>query len=354
MIEIGYVGSQQRHLIRYFQLNDPVPEMLDGGIPYHPSRSGGSAACLPAPYGGWNGVLGDLPRRCDSRSVNGIRRNTNWDRVRTRSTDSNANYNGLQVRFSRQTTTGAIFTANYTLSKVLNQQGGLNQSDNGTRDPSTGQDPANSSLDWGRAAFDSTHVFTSTGTFPFPFQFESGAANALFGGWTASSVFTAMAGQPFTPNMGFDWSRTGDSGAATRPDVNTNFQGNALNPVIGSPDQWYDPNAFVLPNPLGLAVPQPGFFGNVGRNTIIGPRLVNLDFTLTKRFVLGEAKDLTFRAEFFNILNHSNYGVPENEPLDPDFADDGISRALPGAGRIPADETTTTNRQIQFGLKFTF
>ena len=82
--------------------------------------------------------------------------------------------------------------------------------------------------------------------------------------------------------------------------------------------------------------------------------MISLDFTLTKRFQLGEAKDLTFRAEFFNLLNRTNLGVPENEPLDPDLANDGISQTLPSAGRIPADQTTTTARQIQFGLKFTF
>jgi hypothetical protein len=94
--------------------------------------------------------------------------------------------------------------------------------------------------------------------------------------------------------------------------------------------------------------------GDLGINTLIGPRLVSLDFTLTKRFPLGEAKDLTFRAEFFNLLNHPNLGLPENEPLDPDAADIGVSRVLPDAGRISADETTTSARQIQFGLKFTF
>ena len=362
VIEIAYVGSQSRYLQRYFQLNDPIPELLEGGIVYHPSRSGGSEACLPAPFGGWNGNAGDLPRRCDSTSVSGIRRNSEWDRVRQRGGDANSNYNGLQVRFSRQTTAGSIVTANYTFSKVMNQQGGLNMNDNGTRDPNTSQDPADRTRDYGPAAFNSTHVLTSTGTVPLPFQFDSGAANAILGGWTTSAVFTALSGQPFTPNMGFDWSRIGNSGASDRPDINPNFTGNPFNPTsgsnargpVGTADQWYDPTAFVLPNPLGLATPQPGFMGNVGRNTIIGPRLISLDFTLTKRFQLGEAKDLTFRAEFFNMLNRTNLGVPDNEPLDPDAADDGISRALPNSGRIPADETTTTARQIQFGLKFTF
>ena len=162
VIEIAYVGSLQRHIERYFQLNDPVPEMLEGGIVYHPSRSGGSEACLPAPYGGWDGVS-PLPRRCPSTSTTGIRRNPVWDRVRQRGDDANSNYNGLQVRFSRQTVAGAIFQTNYTFSKVMNQQGGLNSNDNGTRDPNTSQDPADRTRDYGPAAFNSTHVLNVNG-----------------------------------------------------------------------------------------------------------------------------------------------------------------------------------------------
>ena len=163
--------------------------------------------------------------------------------------------------------------------------------------------------------------------------------------------------------MGFDWSRIGDSGASDRPDINPNFQGDAFNPTsgamstgerVGTADRWYNPEAYTLPNPLGLATPQPGFFGNLGRNTIIGPKLFGVDFTLTKRFQFGESKDLTFRAEFFNILNRTNLGLPDNEPLDPDAADSGEVKYLGGAGRISADQTTTSSRQIQFGLKFTF
>ena len=115
------------------------------------------------------------------------------------------------------------------------------------------------------------------------------------GGWSLGGVFTALSGQPFTPTMGFDWSRIGNSGASDRPDINPNYSGNAYNPTSGSnarglvgvADQWYDANAYMLPNPLGLAVPQPGFYGNVGRNTIIGPRLISLDFTLDQAVPVG-------------------------------------------------------------------
>src|SRR5207245_11167659 len=110
------------------------------------------------------------------------------------------------------------------------------------------------------------------------------------------------------------WSRTGNSGAGDRPDL---VPGRSLNPTsgigtngiqLGSVDHWFDPNAFALPNPLGLRNPVPGFLGNVGRGTVIGPKMVNVDFALFKRFNVKEDKNITFRAEFFNVLNNANLG----------------------------------------------
>src|SRR5262249_23246979 len=161
-----------------------------------------------------------------------------------------------------------------------------------------------------------THVFSSSASYPFPFKFSSRAASTLLGGWEISGTSLMMSGQPLTPQLMFDWSRTGNSGAADRPDL---VPGRSLNPTsgsggkgikLGTGEHWFDPYAFALPNPLGLRMPVPGFFGNVGRNTIIGPNLVNFDFAVFKRFNLKEDKNITFRAEFFNVLNHTNLGQP--------------------------------------------
>jgi hypothetical protein len=161
-----------------------------------------------------------------------------------------------------------------------------------------------------------------------------------------------MSGQPLTPQLMFDWSRTGNSGAADRPDL---VPGYSLNPThgvgtngikLGTAEHWFDPYAFALPNPLGLRTPLPGFLGNVGRNTIIGPSLVNFDAAAFKRFNLKENTNLTFRAEFFNVLNHTNLGQPNVQPIlqDGSYNDAG--------GRITT--TSTHNREIQFGLKLVF
>jgi hypothetical protein len=356
VFEIGYVGSQARHITRYQQLNYPNYEVINGHN-YYPRSGLTSANCLPpaTPVANcWSTSITPGPGRG--------RRNPAFNRIRTKTNDSNSHYNGLQMKLQRQFAAGPSFQVSYTFSKVMDQQGGLNNGDNGQRDGSSSLDPHDSARDWGRAAHDSTHVMTSSLSYPFPFRFSSGAANALLGGWEITGTSLAMAGQPITPQLQVDYGRTGNAGAGDRPDL---VSGASLNPTsgvaangerLGTADRWYDPRAFTWPNPLGLAVPQLGFLGNVGRGTIIGPRLVNFDMALMKSFRFTEETSLQFRAEFFNIFNHANLGLPSVIPLiDDNFGGNlrtGKILYNPAGGEIT--ETSTENREIQFGLKFIF
>jgi hypothetical protein len=76
--------------------------------------------------------------------------------------------------------------------------------------------------------------------------------------------------------------------------------GNIDNPTV---NHWYDTTAFALPTP--------GFQGNAGRNVVIAPPLRNLDFSVLKNFPITERFQLQYRGEFFNILNHPNFGPPD-------------------------------------------
>jgi hypothetical protein len=120
-----------------------------------------------------------------------------------------------------------------------------------------------------------------------------------------------------------------------RPDL---APGANNNPILGSPDRYFDPAAFTLP--------EPGFYGNLGRNTLTGPGLANVDVSLNKLFRLTEAASLQFRAEAFNIFNHPNFAIPSQRTV---FNSSG---AVGSAGRITS--TTTPARQLQLGLKLTF
>ena len=106
--------------------------------------------------------------------------------------------------------------------------------------------------------------------------------------------------------------------------------------ILGSPNQWFNPAAFLAPPNSS------GFYGNLGRDTLIGPGLATWDFSVQKRHSDSRGMNLQFRAEFFNILNHANFNTPNAVTFTPT----GVS---PTAGLITS--TSTTSRQIQFGLK---
>ncbi|MBI2822977.1 MAG: carboxypeptidase regulatory-like domain-containing protein, partial [Acidobacteria bacterium] len=126
-----------------------------------------------------------------------------------------------------------------------------------------------------------------------------------------------------------------------RPELKTGANNNPVLSDGRDPDQYYDTDAFTI-GPRG-------FFGNVGRNTLIGPGILSFDFGLTKNFRLHEEASLQFKAEFFNIFNRVNFGLPGTNVF---ISSAGAPSPDPSAGQIV--NTTTTSRQIQFALKIVF
>jgi hypothetical protein len=108
---------------------------------------------------------------------------------------------------------------------------------------------------------------------------------------------------------------------------------------LGGPDLYFDPCAF--------AVPAPGMLGNLGRNTIVSARVVNLDLSLQREFLLDQKRRLQFQAEFFNAPNHTNFGKPSATVFT-----GATGRLSSTAGKIRS--TATTPRQIQLALRFSF
>ncbi len=116
--------------------------------------------------------------------------------------------------------------------------------------------------------------------------------------------------------------------------------------ILGDPSKYFDPNAFILP-PVGT-------LGNAGRNCLIGPGLVNLDFALrkdTKLGFLGEGGNLEFRVEAFNLLNHQNFAVPGNVVFSGNLAN-ATEAPLATAGHFTS--TATESRQIQLSLRISW
>jgi hypothetical protein len=203
------------------------------------------------------------------------------------------------------------------------------------RDGSFTMQPDNPKRDWGPSDFNAKHNLVFNFTYPLPFKYSSRSADIIWGGWSINGIGTFTAGQPLTPRLANNQSRDGDAQLVDRPDLKP---GANNNPVLGGPVRYYDPNAFALP----LA----GTFGNLGRNTIVGPGFANADMSLEKSFPIRESMNAIFRAEFFNIINHANFGLPNTTPLTATGAINGA------AGRVTS--TVNSSRQIQFGLKINF
>jgi hypothetical protein len=200
--------------------------------------------------------------------------------------------------------------------------------------------PFNLHADWGLATFDVRNVAVINGSYELPFgrgktflNGFGGGRNALVSGWTLNSIVTLQDGFPFTPQLSFNPSNNGDTRNPVRPSLNPAFSGPV---ILGSPNQYFNPNAFL--------VPPNGTYGNLGRDAFIGPGLATLDLSLLKDTKITEKLDLQFRAEFFNALNRANFNTPN---LIVFTSAAGVPS--PAAGVITS--TSTTSRQIQFGLK---
>ena len=175
--------------------------------------------------------------------------------------------------------------------------------------------------------------------YDFPQTGLTGAAGRLLNGWQVSGIANITDGAPFTAENSGDRDRDAATGSGSRP----NLIGTSNNPVLGGPDQYFDVNSFEL-QPIGT-------YGNLGKNTIIGPGLATFDLALKKQTSLGERANLEFRFEAFNLFNRANFDIPSGTIFT------GSGRGVTGRPRSSGAEinnTVTTNRQIQFGLKLAF
>ena len=243
-------------------------------------------------------------------------------------TEGNSSYNALQTDVTRRLNHGVEVRANYTWSKNLD----MNSGPTGAQAQNQAQMILNRNdlpLDWGPSALNVTSQSSISVRYALPFK---GAR--WLSGWQVNGIATLLTGFPFTPLVGSNRSGDGDTRNPDRPSLNPTFTGPIL---LRSPNQWFNPNAFVLP--------AAGTFGNLGRGTFVGPGLADLDTSLFKTTALSEKLSLQFRAEFFNVLNHANF----NSPNTTVFSSGAISAS---AGLITA--TSTTSRQIQLGLKLIF
>ncbi|MBS1840763.1 MAG: carboxypeptidase regulatory-like domain-containing protein [Acidobacteria bacterium] len=340
-LTVGYIGSHGYHELIGIDANEPFPVICP-------------ASPCPATYPAGFGALAGTPVPTGTFFVpTNVRANPAIANTWTWFSTGDSSYHALQVDANHRFSSGFSLRGVYTFSKALDDGDSLNATTSGGG-PALASNPFNLASDKGLATYDVQHMLSANATYQLPFgrgqryaSGFSGFANGLVSGWWVNSIITAQGGFPFSPQLSYNPSNNGDTRNPVRPFVNPAFSGPV---ILGTPQKWFDPNAFLAPLPP-FTLPPPnstttgrngGFYGNLGRNTLRGPGLATWDFSTMKDTKINERLNLQFRAEIFNLLNRANFNMPNEVAFTPS----GIS---PTAGVITS--TTTTSRQVQFGLK---
>jgi hypothetical protein len=314
-LSVGYVGSHGSHEIISLDANIPAQVVC----PASPCPSS-----LPP---------GTIYNTSTTRANPLLANTYSWF------SEGDSMYNAMTVDVRHRFSRGLTFRGVYTWSKALDNGDSLNATA-AANAPALVSNPLNIRADWGPATFDVMNAGVINVSYELPIgngkQFLNGMSgweNGFVGGWTVNSIVTIQSGFPFTPQLSFNPSNDGDSRNPVRPSWNPAFTGPV---VLGGTTQWFNPAAFI--------VPPSGTFGNVGRNVLTGPGLATWDFSVLKETHLFERLNLQFRAEIFNLLNRTNLNTPNLIVFT-----SAAGTPSPVAGTFT--QTSTTSRQVQFGLK---
>jgi len=338
---LGYVGNHGYHELIGVDMNALAPVLClaapcPAAFPNNPAY--GALAGLPVPAGTF--YIAPTPAGGSPPKPNPALANT-W----TWMSEGDSSYNALQVDVNRRFNAGLSLRGAYTFSKVLDDGDSYNGTAAGNA-PGLVSNPYDVRADWGLGTYDVRNLGVISATYDLPLgrgkrwlDNEMGVTGKLVSGWAVNSIVTLQDGFPFTPQLSYNPSNDGDTRNPVRPFVNPSFSGPV---IVGTPGEWFDPSAFV-------AVPNnSGFFGNLGRNTLIGPGMATWDFSAVKNTALREGFTVQFRAEIFNLLDRANFNTPNLivavlQPGSTTPTSSGVGGLITG--------TSTNSRQVQFGLK---
>jgi hypothetical protein len=273
-------------------------------------------------------------------------------------------YNSLQTSFQKRLSRGLQFQASYTWARCLDTTQGQVAGEAAGSNTQVSY-PARQLLDKGNCDWGTINSIILNGLYNLPSPIKSGWGKTALGGWRIGTITTLKSGQPFTVYDSGNASRSLNSsysGLVTdRPDVVPGCGGGPK--YFNNPTQFFNPACFA-PQPLVTAAGTPcpnlttvcyGRLGNESRNSLYGPAFRIWDLSLTKETPLhwlGEAGNVEFRAEFFNILNHTAYGLPNRTVFTYSNTTLAPTAPLTTAGRIV--NWVADSREIQLALKIKF
>ncbi|SPF48905.1 Cna protein B-type domain, TonB-dependent Receptor Plug Domain protein [Candidatus Sulfotelmatobacter kueseliae] len=312
MLDVGYVGSEGRKFPRLFSFNQANTPTTVFGFDL-PALVPPSAGSLGGPfYPGFSNLT--------APGLGSFLMESN----------SNSNYNSLQVTLNKRLAQGLQMLLSYTWSHSLDDYSGSDVSDIGVIPGNMVDEQSN----YASSDFDRRQRFVASYLYNLPDAYHggSGFAKKALNSWSLSGIVTLQSGMPFSI-----FGRA-DAFEATRADLVT---GRTLASAIKSGNvedrlsAYFDPTAFMLP---------PAFtpdWGQLGRNIIRGPKQINTDLSIMKFIPVTESQRVEFRAEFFNLFNNVNFANP-------------VSIIYPSSNFGSIVSTSTGPRVIQFALKYAF
>jgi hypothetical protein len=312
VVEIGYLGSQSRHLYGFQNINQAAPGPLN--------------------------------------SINSRRPYANFGVLSFVSDAFTGSYNSGSVKLTRRFSQGISLTTNYTYAKSIDNASGTRTQGFDTLFP---QDSSCLECERGLSSFDVRHRWVLGAVYELPIGkgkalgFDNVVANAFIGGWQLSTNSTIQSGVPMTLTTGINNAGTNNP-LPDRPSFSGVGDGYLSTPTPTSQGlRWFDPASFIVS-------PQ-GTFGNVGRNTMITPHFQSIDLALAKRFIMpySEHHSVQLRVEAFNVFNHPSWGAPNANILaGTSFPGAPANAAHQGFGIIST--TAIPMRQLQLGIKYSF
>ena len=317
-LTVGYVGQNGTHLVNPREYNQPL------------AGSGPVSTWLP------------LQQRRPLYSLAPLITNISG-------TDSSAvmNYDALQMTANKRMGHGLQFTANYTHSKTLTDNLGYYGSSGVAAPGAYWQNAYDRHADYALAFFDAANNFSFGATWEVPVgtgrKFGSGmsrAADLIVGGWKIDPIISAHSGFPITINAQDVSNQAVRGGTRANHYKSVTFQDQTIDHWFGT-GNTYCLTPGVNDGACAYGVPATGTFGIGGASSERAPVFKNLDLSIGKKFVTKEQQYLDFRAEFYNFLNHANFGPPGASISSP--ASFGVITSTIGSARV-----------VQFGLKYYF
>jgi hypothetical protein len=320
VIEVGYTGTLGIKLQQNVQLSNTLP--------------GPTAASTRRPYLGAVFAPGTVFPSYLTVTGNSVGGST----IATLPNEAQSNYHALYVRGERHFSNGFSYLSSLPFSKAITNAPQFRNAGGAT---GTENSPPQNSYDLqaerGLAAFNAKFRWVNSGVYSLPFGhgqrwMHNGLASTILGGWQLAGIVSLQSGFPSTINLTGDTANIGggSGGILIRADP-VPGQNAELPASQRTTAEWFNVKAFM---------DAPAYqFGTLGRNTLVGPGLFNIDTTLSKRFRVRERFGLEIRAEAFNLLNAANYNQ--------------VARIInaPGFGNVDSE---LPMRELQFGAKMTF